>query len=107
MIDQAHGRSLRIADTRCETRSEGGTWRLRLLQGFELSRDGEPFSPPAGTQRLVALLALENAIVERAQVAQHLWPDASEERARANLRTVLWRLSRVGCDVIAASDGRL
>src|SRR5438105_5421777 len=49
-----------------------------------------------GAQRLLAYLALNERPSLRLCVAGVLWVDASEERSRANLRSALWRLRRIG-----------
>jgi DNA-binding SARP family transcriptional activator len=76
---------------------------LRLLGGFELRRNGLPveLSPP--TQRLVAFLALQERPQKRVETAGRLWPNSSEDRAAANLRTVLWRLRKRHLDVVVES----
>lgn len=81
---------------------------LSLLQGFELRVDSQvlPLSP--ASQRLVAFLALHERPVHRRYVSGTLWPDVSEERARANLRSALWRVPDVGGEpLIAASPTHL
>ena len=45
--------------------------------------------------------------MEREFAALQLWPDTTEERARANLRSALWRIRRLGVDVLATSSSRL
>lgn len=67
---------------------------LRLLGGFELLVDGCEVHVPDATQKIVAFLALQTAAVRRGFVSGSLWPDHSEDRASANLRTALWRLPR-------------
>ncbi|MGY1607861.1 AfsR/SARP family transcriptional regulator [Geodermatophilus sp. SYSU D00700] len=69
--------------------------RVTLLDGFTVRAGGLPAAgdlPPAA-QRLVALLCLTGGPA-RADVSGRLWPGAAEERARARLRSVLWRLRR-------------
>jgi DNA-binding SARP family transcriptional activator len=82
--------------------------RLHLLGGFELVIDGvraEDLQP--GAQRLVAFVALTRRGVERDFAAFQLWPDTSEERARANLRSALWRSRRLSVALIDATPSRL
>ena len=43
-------------------------------------------------QRLLAFIALSPRGVDRAFLAFQLWPEHSEQRAKANLRSALWRL---------------
>lgn len=71
-----------------------GAFEIRLLGGFELRRDGLPVEVPASAQRLLGFLALQDRPVPRAFVADSLWPETSEQKASANLRTTLWRLHR-------------
>ncbi len=83
--------------------SATGLLRLRLLSGFELTRDDEPVPLPLSAQRVLAFLALGSGRLHRVYVAGNLWLDASEERAGASLRTALWRLRRPGCRVVEAT----
>jgi DNA-binding SARP family transcriptional activator len=55
-------------------------------------------------QRLVAFLGLQSAARARAFVAGHLWMDASDERAAAALRTVLWRLGARASHFVRCED---
>lgn len=82
--------------------------RLHLLGGFELTIDGEraPTLQPS-TQRLVALVSLTVRGIERNFAAQQLWPDSTEERARGNLRSSLWRLRRFPVPLIEVTPTRL
>ena len=81
--------------------------RLRLLDGFELSVDGELVEVPASAQRLLALLALNPRAVRRAYVAGTLWPDSSEDRASGCLRSALWRVHRSCPGAIDVLAGRI
>lgn len=65
---------------------------LGLLGGFQLAIEGHRRRLPLSSQRIVAFLALQPRPVQRQFVAGTLWPDSSDERASANLRTALWRL---------------
>ncbi|MBD3925658.1 transcriptional regulator [Nocardioides cavernae] len=82
--------------------------RLHLLGGFELTIDGHraPTLQP-GVQRLLAFVALTVRGVERDFAAQQLWPDSTEQRARANLRSSLWRLRRLDVELVETSPTRL
>ena len=66
--------------------------RLTLMNGFELTCDGERVCVPHNSQRLIAYLALRDRPLLRVHVAGTLWIDSSEERSCANLRSALWRL---------------
>lgn len=81
--------------------------RLFLLGGFELEIDGEPVETQPAVERLIALVALSPRGVARHFAAFQLWPDKQEARARANLRSALWRLQKVSERVLVASATRL
>jgi DNA-binding SARP family transcriptional activator len=81
--------------------------QLILLEGFELLFRGEPVPLPSSSQKLVAFLALQDRPLPRAHVAGTLWCQAPEERAKASLRSALWRLRRTSTRVLEASGGRL
>ena len=82
--------------------------RLHLLGGFDLTIDGRraPTLQP-GVQRLLAFVALTGRGVRRDFAAQQLWPDSAEQRARANLRSSLWRLRQLDVELIETSATRL
>jgi DNA-binding SARP family transcriptional activator len=84
-----------------------GACRLALLGGFELTCEGTSVELPAGSERLVALLALAPRAVTRSHLAGTLWPEVSESRAAANLRSALWRLGPRRPLVIGGDRGRL
>jgi DNA-binding SARP family transcriptional activator len=83
------------------------TVRLSLLDSFELTCDGDDVPLPLSAQRLLAFLALHPRPLLRGYIAGALWPDTSEERAHASLRSALWRLRRPGRRLTQARDGRL
>jgi DNA-binding SARP family transcriptional activator len=68
--------------------------RLRLLDGFRLDCDGTQVHVIPGVRRLLVLLALRDAPVERSSAAALLWPDTTARRAAACLRSTLWRLAK-------------
>jgi DNA-binding SARP family transcriptional activator len=68
--------------------------RLSLLGGFQLWVDGLEATLPVGAQRLLALLALRGRM-GRSRTAGMLWPQATERRALACLRTAIWRVNHV------------
>jgi DNA-binding SARP family transcriptional activator len=78
--------------------------RLCLVGGFTLLGDQRTVAVPATAQRLLALVALSERGILRGLVAARLWPDSSEERAAAGLRSTLWRLRRI-CPGIVSSIG--
>ena len=72
--------------------------QFRLLQGMSVVRI------PRASQRLLAFLALQGRIVERAALAGALWPEASEPHAYSSLRAALTRLQRTARMAVAASQ---
>ncbi|WP_051853394.1 AfsR/SARP family transcriptional regulator [Streptomyces aureocirculatus] len=62
----------------------------------------EQLEVPASGQQVLARLALCGAAT-RSELAGTLWPDVTETRARASLRTAMWRLNGAGS---AISDDR-
>jgi len=70
-------------------------FQLDLLGGFQLRTPAASVDLPLPSQRVLAVLALNEKPMPRSQVAGTLWPEVSEERARGNLRSVLWRMSGV------------
>jgi DNA-binding SARP family transcriptional activator len=80
---------------------------LHLMNGFELRCAGKPAAPPLAVQRVFAFLALQGRPVQRLYVAGRLWPDSSEPRAMASLRSALWRAKSSALAVIRAMDSRL
>lgn len=67
--------------------------RIELLGRFRCAVREEPQKLPMACQRLVAFLALHDRPLLRTFVAASLWLDSDEQRATANLRSALWRLS--------------
>ena len=66
--------------------------RLNLLGGFSVIVDGESWDVPDSSKRLLVFLALQERPQRRPVVAGTLWPDKTDTRAAANLRSSLWRL---------------
>jgi DNA-binding SARP family transcriptional activator len=62
---------------------------------------------PEGSKQLLAFVAVRRRRVERRQAAGTLWPLGDEERAAGNLRSALWRLRRVGINVLVADKWSL
>jgi DNA-binding SARP family transcriptional activator len=80
-----------------------GFLQLRLLGGFGLTFEGGPVELPYCPQRLIAFLALHERPLQRVYVAGTLWPDTTEPRACANLRSALWRVRAYGHGVVLAT----
>lgn len=69
---------------------------LELLDGFRLQIRSRTVELSDMSQRLVALIALGGHPLCRSLAAGTLWPEKTEARAAANLRSSLWRLNAVG-----------
>jgi DNA-binding SARP family transcriptional activator len=80
---------------------------VRLLNSFDLRLDGESVVLALPAQRLLAFLALADRPAVRAAVAGKLWLEGTEAHALGSLRSALWRLRRLRCDLIDASNRRL
>lgn len=74
-------------------RTGGGRLSVGLLGGFQLSLGQGLLAPVSGaSQRLLAFLALRQRPLSRTLVAETLWPDTSDARAHASLRSALARV---------------
>ncbi|ARX88917.1 hypothetical protein SMD44_08404 [Streptomyces alboflavus] len=69
-------------------------------------RGSEPLEVPASGQQVLARLALCGA-ASRSALAGMLWPEVTEARARASLRTAMWRLNGTGSALTDTRDGVL
>jgi DNA-binding SARP family transcriptional activator len=58
-------------------------------------------------QRLLAFVALTPRGAERSYTAFQLWPEHDEQRAKANLRSALWRLGKAPVVLVAATKSHL
>jgi DNA-binding SARP family transcriptional activator len=66
---------------------------LSLLGGFVFSVGGDALlGISAGSQRLLAFLAVRDRLVTRTQVAGTFWPESTDEHAGASLRSAVSRL---------------
>jgi DNA-binding SARP family transcriptional activator len=81
--------------------------RVHLLGGFELRVGRETLAVPAGSQRLIAYVALNPLPTQRASVSGTLWPWKRQDRADANLRAALWRLPGSGAGLIVGHGHQL
>jgi DNA-binding SARP family transcriptional activator len=84
-----------------------GTVMLSLLHGFTLKMGLKPVPLICSAQRLVALLALRGQPQSRAHVAGTLWPETTDTRAHANLRSSLWRVQQACGRIVVTSPQRL
>jgi DNA-binding SARP family transcriptional activator len=90
--------------------ADSARFRISLLGGFELHQGGFVFTGlTSGSQRLLAFLALKGRSIARTAAADTLWPEASEDRAHASLRSAIIRLPSTVQDsvVVTSHDLRL
>ena len=77
--------------------------RVQVMGGFGVFCDGHPIDLPDSARRLIACLALCEGPRERALVAATLWPEKTDARAAANLRSSLWKLQMPnGTDLVSS-----
>jgi DNA-binding SARP family transcriptional activator len=89
------------------TQPASGATQLSLLGGFNLHAGGVRVTLPECSQRLVTFVALHDRPQPRPVVAGTLWPDKSEARACANLRSALWRARAAAACSPLVVDGPL
>ena len=78
---------------------------IRVLGGWQLAGPtGAPRPVRVAVQRLLAFLVLRGRVQQRVLVAGNLWPDSSDRRASANLRSTLWH-ARIECPGVVDGDG--
>lgn len=81
---------------------------IRLLGQFDLQYAGQPQRLPSRpAQSLLAYLALTAGTLHRRErLAGLLWPDATDDNARAYLRSALWRVRQAlpGPDIILVNE---
>ena len=70
--------------------------RLSVLGEFRVRDADAELHVCGGSQRLLAFLALRSTWVQRTLIAGTLWPDVSDARAHASLRSALSRKVRLG-----------
>jgi DNA-binding SARP family transcriptional activator len=80
-----------------------GTCRLRLLGGFSCIVQVTEYELPVAAQRVVAVAALRGRM-SRSRTAGLLWPETTEHRALASLRTAIWRVNRVVPMLVAGAS---
>lgn len=80
---------------------------VRLLGGLSVTCGDRSVEVPPGSRRLLAYVALHPVGVNRRHAAGTLWPTVVEARAAGNLRSALWRLQQVDCDLLRTDNGRI
>lgn len=81
--------------------------RVSLIESFGVEVDGRHLPLPRNAERLLAYLALRGGVHQRSHVSATLWLDSPEERAAANLRTVLWKLADSKDRLVALTGNHL
>lgn len=99
-----------VATDGCDARlvditKRGARWQIDLMQGLSLYCAGRPVPLVSTSARLLTFLALHETPLQRSYVAGTLWPNCTQERSAASLRSALWRLRQCG-DGLIDSDGR-
>jgi DNA-binding SARP family transcriptional activator len=75
-----------------------------LLPDFGLCVDGAGIELRPASMRLLAFLALQGGrAVPRGVASAALWPEVTDAKAAASLRSAIWRLGRAGHHVVDAS----
>ncbi|MEU7916111.1 AfsR/SARP family transcriptional regulator [Microbispora bryophytorum] len=82
-----------------------GEYHLHMLGEFGVFRSDRRIDLASGSARLIAFLGCRGRS-SRETTGELLWPALPEGRARANLRSAMWRLQRA-CPGLLASDNRL
>ena len=81
---------------------------LALLGGFVFSLGGDALlGSSAGSQRLLAFLAIRDQVITRNLVAGTLWPESTDEHASASLRSAVSRLGGVARQAVKVTAGDL
>ena len=81
--------------------------RVLLVGGFQLVEGNAQVALAEGSRRLLALLAIRGRPVKRLLVAGTLWPDVTESRAHASLRSALSRLHGTVRDAVEVNPSDL
>jgi len=90
-------------DEAARSAPDGPRFQLRLLDGFVFERAGRVVPMPHSLCRVVAFLGVRGRC-GRAEVAGTLWPEVTEARAQASLRTVLWRLNQLEATLVTGRE---
>jgi DNA-binding SARP family transcriptional activator len=90
------------ADARLDLAGAG--LQLRLLGRFELRMGERPLRVSPAGERLLAYLGVRAEPISRSTLSAALWPDCTDARATANLRSALYRLPGDGRDRLVSSS---
>lgn len=86
---------------------DGRAIHLRLLDGFELRHGRRLLGLPNHAQRVLAYLAVNDRAHTRPNLARRLWMDTTDQHSGSSLRTALWRIRRLGSNLIEDNGGWL
>ena len=84
--------------------------QLSLFGGFSLRIGGGAITLPRHARRVLAFLSLDKIVerdCDRGVLAEKLWTDAPVPRARASLRTALWRIRQASPALVCDSADRI
>ena len=90
-----------------EKTSAATYFQVTLVEEFALLISGQRLLVPHMAERVLTYLALANRPVARVRLAGALWPDCTDHRASKSLRTALWRLRQVDCNLVEVTGERL
>ncbi len=91
-----------------EGKSAAAHVEISLLGAFAIRIEGETVSVlSAGTQRILAYLAIHERSVTRLAMAGTMWPDVTEQHAGGSLRSALSRLDKPTKDSIRIASAGL
>lgn len=76
---------------------------IQLMGRFRLSTGLRHLDLPTSATRVIAFLAHRPVAHQRSHVAGQLWPDVTEQRARANLRNAVWK-ANMAADGLVEGD---
>jgi DNA-binding SARP family transcriptional activator len=80
---------------------------IGLIGGFSVRRQLEALDLPHSARRVLAFLAMKPKPLSRMHVAGVLWPDSSDNKAVANLRTTLWRIRQTDAHLVDSTPSHL
>ena len=79
---------------------------LRLLDSFEVEKDGIAVQLTFSAQAVVSYLALRGP-TDRHRIASALWPDVERSQAGARLRTAIWRVQKSSVALLRTTAERI
>jgi DNA-binding SARP family transcriptional activator/DNA-binding HxlR family transcriptional regulator len=106
--DRRNVPSLPFSDAHGGSTRDAPTAQVYLMGAFAIQiGDGPIVTPPVGTQRILAYLALHERAVSRLSMAGTMWPKVSDANAGGSLRSALTRIDDTTREVIDMASGGL